>query len=91
MDNLSSPTQAFKDVNGKFHDTQDQADKASAQILLDRANTGGTLSVQALAHLLATNPSMNTYLSKLIAADVEKIRQQAAEQVGETETPKNKK
>lgn len=83
MEHLSNEAQVYKDIEGKAHDTQEKAADSSAQILLNRANAGGNLSVKALVNTIATNPDLHAYLTEHITARKTEITNEAKEQAGE--------
>lgn len=81
MTQLSEQTSGFKDSLGKFHGDKEKADMASAQDLLNKANPGGSVSVQSIINLYVQNPELWDMVNVLYSnrrALVEKQRQEQA-------------
>jgi len=82
MTQLSEQTSGYKDSQGKFHDTKDKADLASAQQILNKANPGGSISIQSLINLYAINPELWEMVNRLYEERRETLRKQNEEQLG---------
>lgn len=85
MSHLSEKTEGYKDSKGKFHDNEEKANRASGQYLIDQANAGGVLSLQALTNVYAQHPELWDMVVKDVDARKDEIRKLAQDQVGTVE------